>query len=205
MFCVLNVDTKCRAMAFKFAFKIIHATIQHIELVEEKIVRASCVLNQEMCIQLNRDHVMTKKIRTHLPTSDSMQDSKLTPKHLTKQEFGRRLYNLMIRKNWHQSELARRAGLPRDSISTYIRGVTLPTPKNLRALAEALELDPEALLPNHSESAIDADNPAFELRVSPSNSSVAWVRVNRLVKVSTAVKIAEILQDDTSDRSRDSA
>ncbi len=205
MFCVLNVDTKCQALAFKFAFKIIHATIQHIELVEEKIVRPSCVLNQEMCIQLNRDHVMTKKIRTHLSTSDSMQDSKLTPKHLTKQEFGRRLNDLMKHKGWHQSELARRAGLQRDSISTYVRGRTLPTPKNLKALAQALDIKPEALLPNHTESAIDADHPAFELRVSQSDPDFAWVRVNRLVKLSTATKIIEILQEDTSDRSREGA
>src|SRR3546814_4094336 len=46
----------------------------------------------------------------------------LTPRHLTKQEFGRRLYQLMLAKNWSQADLARRAELGRDSISTYING-----------------------------------------------------------------------------------
>ena len=54
---------------------------------------------------------MAKRVRTHL--SDSQTDPDLRPKHLTKQEFGKRLYKLMISKGWHQSELARRADVAR--------------------------------------------------------------------------------------------
>src|SRR3546814_10206285 len=57
----------------------------------------------------------------------------LTPRHLTKQEFGRRLYQLMLAKNWSQADLARRAELGRDSISTYINGKTFPDPQIGRA------------------------------------------------------------------------
>ena len=46
----------------------------------------------------------------------------LSQKVLQKQEFGRRVYALMMEKPWTQSELARASGLGRDSISQYVRG-----------------------------------------------------------------------------------
>lgn len=138
---------------------------------------------------------MTRKVRSHM-VGDAGNDNPLTPKHLTKQQFGRRLFGLMLEKGWNQSELARRAGLARDAISVYIRGKSLPTPLSLKALAEALGVTEAELLPNQTESAIDEDNPAFEMKVSPSAPNVAWLRVNRLVALSTAVKVAEILEQD---------
>lgn len=145
---------------------------------------------------------MARRVRTHVLT-DAASDVALAPKHLTKQEFGKRSYNLMVRKGWHQSELARQSGLPRDSISVYVRGRSLPTPTSLTQLADALGVKPEELLPNHVESAIDADNPAMEFRVSPNAPGVAWLRVNRLVTTTTALKIMEMLNDDHAvDRGR---
>jgi transcriptional regulator with XRE-family HTH domain len=145
---------------------------------------------------------MTRRIRTHFGGSDSPTPPGLRPKHLTKKEFGRRVYTLMVKKGWHQSELARQAKLPngeslsRDAISKYIRGATFPTPPHLKALAEALGVEEAALLPNTLETAIDEDDPAFEMKASTQNPGVAWLRVNRLVKTSTAVKIASLLEDD---------
>lgn len=136
---------------------------------------------------------MPRKTRTHI-VNDAQ--SPLTPKHLTKQQFGQRLYNLMLGKGWTQSELARRAGLPRDAVSVYVRGKSFPTPLNLRALVEALGVSEIELLPNHTESAINEDEPSFEFKVSPSSPSTAWLRVNRLVTLATAIKIAEILEAD---------
>lgn len=138
---------------------------------------------------------MARKTRVHLP-ADSASDIRLAPKHLTKQEFGKRLYNLMLRKGWHQSELARQADLPRDSISVYIRGRSLPTPLNLRQLAAALDVTPEELLPNYVESAIDDDQPSLELKVSPNMPDQAWLRINRLVSVRAALKIMDVLEND---------
>lgn len=138
---------------------------------------------------------MPRKIRTHIGISDAPTTT-LRPKHLTKQEFGRRVYNLMVAKGWNQSELGRQADLPRDSISTYIRGKALPTGVSLDKLASALGVATEELLPNHIESAIDEDNPAFEMKVSTSAPGMAWVRVNRLVSTATAVRIADLLEND---------
>lgn len=125
-----------------------------------------------------------------------MDDSPSTPKHMTKLEFGRRLYQLMIGRGWHQSELARRAGLNRDSISTYIRGSSLPTPLNLQKLAAAFDMAPEALLPNHLEAAIDDDPaPAFAMEActAQKDKDMVWVRVNRMMPFSAGLKIAEII------------
>lgn len=139
---------------------------------------------------------MVRKVRSHLedPAADI---SRLAPRHLTKQEFGRRLYTAMVEKGWNQSELARRAELTRDSVSTYVRGASLPTPQSLKKLAEALGTTPEALLPNYVEGAIDAANPSFEMKVSPSRPTEAWLRVDQAVTTETALEIAKLLNADT--------
>lgn len=149
---------------------------------------------------------MARRVRTFTTgVGDSPSDETLRPKHLTKQEFGRRLYNLMLQKGWNQSELARRAGIARDSVSTYVRGVSLPEPLNLQKLADALDVKPIELLPNGTEAAIDEDNPSLEFKVSNSDSRVAWLRVNRLVTTATAVKVVELLNDDVIPEERQSA
>jgi transcriptional regulator with XRE-family HTH domain len=102
----------------------------------------------------------------------------------------------MLTKGWTQSELARQSGLPRDSISVYVRGKSLPTPSSLKTLAEALDVSPEELLPNHVEGAIDADTPSLEMRVSPNAPGVAWLRINRLVTTRVAVRIMDLLETD---------
>ncbi|WP_157961420.1 helix-turn-helix domain-containing protein [Microvirga flavescens] len=126
------------------------------------------------------------------------QPGKLTPKVLTKHEFGKRLRKLMADKGWHQSELARQAGLQRDSVSTYINGRSLPTPLSLNRLAAALGVAAEDLIPNHLEQSLDHHKPAFEMKASASAPDMAWVRVNRLVTFDTAVKIGELLRADNA-------
>lgn len=51
---------------------------------------------------------MARRVRTYLD-GDAQTDEALRPKHLTKQEFGKKLYRLMVMKGWNQSELARSA------------------------------------------------------------------------------------------------
>lgn len=139
-------------------------------------------------------------ISEHLGAGAMMENGGkgLTPKHLTKEEFARRVYRLMVQRGWTQSDLARHAGLPRDAISVYVRAKSLPTPVNLAELAACFNMKPEELLPNIVETAIDNDQPAFEMRASTAAPGKVWLRVNRAVSMATAVKIAELLeQDDT--------
>ena len=133
---------------------------------------------------------MARKSRYHI---DELPDGEYAPRHLTKQQFGRRVYQEMLRNGWNQSELARQAGLPRDSISTYVRGQVLPSPISLQKLADALGVKPADLLPNAVEHAIDEDEPYMEMKVSTSAPSMAWLRVNRLVSVSPAAQIINLL------------
>ena len=117
----------------------------------------------------------------------------LTPRHLTKQEFGKRLYELMIKKGWNQSDLARHAKLGRDSISTYVRGIAFPEGKNLEKLCQALGVKREDLLPNTVEEAMDREHPSMEIKVSHSDPSKCWLRINRMVSTATAAKVFELI------------
>jgi transcriptional regulator with XRE-family HTH domain len=114
---------------------------------------------------------------------------------MVKQEFGNRLYRMMLARQWTQSELARQADLPRDSISVYIRGKSLPTPLSLDKLSSALNVPKEELLPSYAESAIDEDMPAIELKVSPNAPNTAWLRINQMVPLDVALKITGLLKD----------
>ncbi|MDI1263913.1 MAG: helix-turn-helix transcriptional regulator [bacterium] len=145
---------------------------------------------------------MAKSTVTRLPPNTRTAKSTLIPKHLAKDEFARRLYKLMLDKGWRQADLARAADLPRNAISVYLRGASLPNPESTKALAKAFGIEPGELLPNYTESAIERDNPELEFRVSPADPKKAWLRVNRLVMMSTAVKIMALLEDDNANQSK---
>jgi len=151
--------------------------------------------------------VVARKHRTHISYGDSPVPDGLRPKHLTKQQFANRLYRLMQSKGWSQSELARQATnaasgdttVTRDNVSTYIRASSLPGPQKTEALAAAFGINPDELLPNYAEGAIDEDlHPTFEIKAVNSAPGVAWVRVNRMVTMETATKIANLLSEDTA-------
>jgi transcriptional regulator with XRE-family HTH domain len=149
-----------------------------------------------------------REVRTHLPetvgAAGDATSHDLTPKHLTKAQFGQRVYRLMLRRGWTQSELSRRADLGRDLISAYVRGIKMPTPQNADKLATALGVTVAELLPNHLESAIEEDAPAFEMKASVHAPDKAWLRVNQLVSIDTALKVGALLRaerDDVANRS----
>jgi transcriptional regulator with XRE-family HTH domain len=125
----------------------------------------------------------------------------LTPKALTKQEFGRRLAAVMLEKGMNQSDLARATGnfgkpLGRDSISTYVNGHAFPTPRSLNQLARALGVDREALLPNSLMQAMNDEHPAVEMTQAVGHPDKAWLKVNRMVSFATAAKIIDIINRD---------
>jgi transcriptional regulator with XRE-family HTH domain len=137
---------------------------------------------------------MAKRVQTYLADNPSGPD--LRPKQLTKQEFGRRLRHLMTQKGWCQSDLARHANIARDSVSTYIRGISLPEPRNLDRLAKALDMPPGELLPNSIEAAIENDLPSLNMNISHADQRFAWLQVNRLVSTATCFKVVALLGDD---------
>lgn len=145
-----------------------------------------------------------RRERTHL-LNDANPTTGFAPKHISNKEFGQRVYRLMIAKGWNQAELSRRAGLTRDSISTYIRGLTYPSAVSVSKLASALGVDTEQLMPNHIEHAIEKDDPSFEMKISTVDHGRAWVRLNRLLPTSVAVQIVTLIEAaaNSNDADRD--
>ena len=119
----------------------------------------------------------------------------LSQKVLQKQEFGRRLYGLMMEKPWTQSDLARAAGLGRDSISQYVRGKSVPTPQNLQKLAKALDIDPDVLFPNYAAHAAMVEEPTFQVKAVDGSASEMWLVVNMKVTSEKAMKVMAILNE----------
>ena len=135
---------------------------------------------------------MSRQARHSLPPSPQIEG--LGSRALTKEEFGRRLAAMMMDKGWNQSDLARAAGLGRDSISTYVRGQTFPEPKNLRKLADALGTTTHELLPNAALNAIESETPALEIRQAHGHADRVFIRINQLVTLEQAARIFEILR-----------
>ena len=124
-----------------------------------------------------------------------------------KNEFARRLEARRIELGWNQSELARRASehLPkpakgqkqghsigRDQISHYSRGVSLPRPEILRALALALRCEPSDLKP----AAVPSRAGPVPFRMTTIETGRVQLTVNRVVSMDTAMKIAQLLNDE---------
>ena len=80
-----------------------------------------------------------------LPTDPSTKAARL--------EFGKRLQRALVTRGMNQAELAQKVStllgkhFGRDSVSQYIRGVALPNPERLGAIAKALGTTSEQLLP----------------------------------------------------------
>jgi transcriptional regulator with XRE-family HTH domain len=146
------------------------------------------------------ENLKMARIQKHHIMSDTAPSTALAldiPKHLTKQEFGRRLNQLMLNKGMHHAELARRSDLPRNNISTYINGRSYPTEQSLAKLARALGVTPDELLPNRAEMAIRGEAmPDFSMKSSVADPSKTWLNVNRLVSTAVAVKIAVLLEEE---------
>jgi transcriptional regulator with XRE-family HTH domain len=125
------------------------------------------------------------------------EKSQLTRKHLERHEFAKRLYRLILERGWTQSELARKAGVQRESVSNYVNANTMPDLPNIKKLAVALGVKPEDLLPNVSEAQFDREmNPALEIKASSDDPSKSWVRLNREVSTGTVLKIMQALEED---------
>jgi len=140
---------------------------------------------------------MAANNRIHMQ-NDGNDVHPLAPGEISREAFGRKLYDLMLKKGWTQSELGRRAGITRGSISNYILGHAVPTDLNVARLAKALNVSMDSLRPSRVEEAIEEDTPSVEFRISSADQSKAWLRVNRLVSVAAGAKILQILNDDAA-------
>ncbi len=122
------------------------------------------------------------------------------PIEAVKSAFGARLQKLRVAKGWNQTELAKFAApftsqrkFGRDNISCYERGVTLPGPKHLHALARALGVQETDLLPSRGMPSSETGN-AAPLDVRETRDGFAWLKVNQEVSWGIVVQILELLR-----------
>ncbi len=122
-------------------------------------------------------------------------------------EFGRKLFRLMVDKQWNQSDLDRAAAkyMPnkkfgRDNVSGYVRGLRLPSPVRLHALARALDVPTDVLLPVREVPGYIEEDDEEIIASGASLKTVADgrvnVKINELVDFDTAMKIMALLKKD---------
>lgn len=130
-----------------------------------------------------------------------------------KLRFGQWLRRAILIRGMTQSEFARAVNLPRDSISTYILGKTLPSAPSAKRIADFLGVDVEDLLftpknANQEPERPDDDGPTtptsggvaakLDIQSLPNMAGKARIRLDQIVRVSTALKIAQAVEEDAS-------
>lgn len=120
------------------------------------------------------------------------------------QDFARRLQYHMEHKGMTNSDLARavwgertnakgyREAIGRDNISKYLRG-TIPQPKTLRALAEALGVEVHDLSPEHTKASLDWEPQMYSMRAAPGHPDKAHLTVDMIVPSKLAAQILAML------------
>jgi len=126
------------------------------------------------------------------------------PPQVVLAEFGNKLQQLLVEKNWNQSDLARAARkfmpdkkFTRDNVSRYVRGLSFPLPLRLNALAKALGVSPEDLRPKGIPGA-GMKNPPREYRQL--EGGMAWLTINQAVPDELALKILSMLGQEDADK-----
>ena len=132
------------------------------------------------------------------------------------QEFARRLQYYMDQQGWSNSDLARavwgertnkkgyREAIGRDRIASYLKG-TMPQPKALKQLAEALGVEPHDLSPEYTKASLEWEPQAYSMRAAPGHPDKAHLTVDMIVPSRVAAQIMQMLMtlpsEDTPDDS----
>jgi hypothetical protein len=144
---------------------------------------------------------MARRNTIHAEPSGGVPEN--APKDVVALEFARRLQAAMAAKGWNQSDLAREAtkfmppgkAVNRDNVSVYVNMRTLPGRERLEAMAKALSVAPTDLLPNSIRPAPKAAVPTRE--VKDLGGGRVWFRVNQEVSWPTAIKILQMLEEES--------
>ncbi len=125
-------------------------------------------------------------------------------KSAAREEFARRLQTAMLQKGLSQTELAVACKniapldvrFERDTISTYIRAIAMPTPKRLAVIAKVLDTTAEELMP------FDFLQPGFKAAPrTPVRSfddigdGMVWLTIKQAVPYGVALKVLALLEN----------
>lgn len=127
--------------------------------------------------------------------------------HVTREaaalDFAKRLQARMIDKGMTQSDLMRATNkllpvghvMSRDSVSKYIRGRNMPNPVYTTAMARALGLKPDELLPSRGPLAREGTSDALApFKMTEQGDGNVWVSINMAMPWGTALKVMELVK-----------
>lgn len=122
-----------------------------------------------------------------------------------KQEFAERLQAAMVKKGWNQSELARQStkfmpggkDIGRDKVSNWIRALHMPGPIPLKALADALGVSSEYLIPARPTPAAERATPP--LNVEDLGDGSVFLKINQRVQWPVAIKVLGLIKGEAQD------
>lgn len=142
------------------------------------------------------------------PLEAGFQPGRTQVERLELQAFARRLHELMAERGLSQSDLARAVwgksvdgrgydvAKNRDRISSYLKARSIPEPANMAKLAAELGVSVTELAPDAVAAAVDRAHPAFSMTVITGHADKTHLQVNKLVRMETAAKIAQLLSED---------
>lgn len=145
---------------------------------------------------------------------DNMYKAIIAPDQVFREKlkvrFGQWLRRAILNRGMTQSEFARAVDLPRDSISTYFLGKTLPSAPSAKRIADFLKVNVEDLLalPKDADEPPGAlastkapvdQPPVLDIQSLAGEVGRTRIRVNRIVRTATALKIAQAIEDDAAD------
>ncbi len=96
-------------------------------------------------------------------------------------------------KGWTKAELARQAGMGRDSIGAYIRTDSFPAEKHLLKLCKALDCTPDDLCPGSSELLTDM-MPEIPLEIKSTSDGRLYFRIAAIADTETVFGITALLE-----------
>jgi len=90
--------------------------------------------------------------------------------------FGKKLLDAIRDANMNQSELARRLGLTKDAVSSYVRGRCLPKNETLVTICSELGIEEDQLLPRRYDES--PQNPSVKIVSVGDNSGNYFLSIN---------------------------
>jgi len=101
--------------------------------------------------------------------------------------FGKKLLDAIRDANMNQSDLARRLGITKDAVSSYVRGRCLPRDETLLAICSELGIEEEELLPRRYDQS--PGNPNLKLTSVDDGSGDYFVSINVICTLEEANKL----------------
>ena len=94
----------------------------------------------------------------------------------TRKVFGKKLLDAIRDANMNQSDLGRRLGITKDSVSSYCRGKCLPKDETMVRICKELGIEEDDLLPRRYDES--PTNPSVKLVSVGDNSGNYFVSIN---------------------------